>query len=35
MTPVNDFPPLDFEHSRFTGWTRAHSQTTSESPLWA
>ncbi len=24
MMPVTDFPPLDFEHSRFTGWTRAH-----------
>src|SRR5262249_48690458 len=24
MTPMVDFPPLDFERSRFTGWTRAH-----------
>jgi hypothetical protein len=24
MTMTHDFPPLDFEHSRYTGWTRAH-----------
>ena len=24
MSMTNDFPPLDFEHSRYTGWTRAH-----------
>src|SRR6185369_11959136 len=24
MTLTDTFPPLDFERSRFTGWTRAH-----------